>query len=230
VDKRAKQLGRKVLQVYQAVDPEVDRRVAELPVPVRCTKGCSGCCHLLTMVTLPEAIAIAEHVLPSPPMLALEVEGYVARVHAIMDRFRDRPLNAQTWFESAIPCLFLTASRQCRVYPVRPAPCRYHYVVSDPARCDPPNDREVHKVDTRQAVLVVLSEVARMSRRESVDLYIAPLPIMFLWAIKFLVEGREAFDTALERTDLGWLDLHWWAQWAEENAPSDFVREDVPAC
>lgn len=208
--KRHRRLGRKMVSLYKEVDPLVKRGMEGLNVS--CKEGCASCCYLMVLVSLPEAVAIAAHILgdverrKQVPELsrkfweqakALE-EGQFAQIRT-------------QYFKKQIPCAFLdTEKKTCTVYDVRPPACRYHYVVSDPALCSPDSDANVQRVDTANTEDVCLSEANRVSKQTKLPLFVAPMPITMLWAFKLLIEGRSAFDAALRDPNLGVLNLAGW--------------------
>jgi Fe-S-cluster containining protein len=226
--KRLRRLGRKMTGLYKELDPAVEKAMDGMKVS--CKVGCAGCCHLLTLISLPEAVAIAEHILADPrrrqtiPALSNKFFEQLNRIpltEASATGFKDLRTK---YFATKTPCAFLdTTTNQCTVYSVRPSACRYHFVVTDPELCSPdrPGER-VGRVNTFGADAKVLSEANRVSRQTKLPLYIAPLPVAMLWAFKLLIEGRAAFDAALAESAeaLGAMNLIGWMDLFERESPA----------
>lgn len=111
------------------VDDHIGRLLREDPKAprVKCRKGCSACCHL--------HVAIIQH----EARLALDLA--LAR-GLVIDRPRlERQSAAKGAAWDLLPkadraCVFLGAQGECQIYEHRPASCRKHMVMSDPALCD----------------------------------------------------------------------------------------------
>lgn len=93
----------------------VTQPAREAPV---CQKGCSWCCHLKVGVTVPEVIAIVEHLQSLPAQLE------VVR-HKAAELAKDpRILSDEEKPKARLPCALLSDDGGCGVYEVRPVPCR----------------------------------------------------------------------------------------------------------
>jgi Fe-S-cluster containining protein len=230
--KRLRRMGRKMTALYDVLDPALKK--ATEGMSISCKSGCAGCCYLLALVSLPEAVAIAEHFLSDTgrrQLVPLLMRSFFEQAQAIPPG----PFKTirESYFAKKVPCTFLdTESKLCTIYSVRPSACRYHFVVSDPALCQPEaGNQEVARVNTLQADAHVLSEANRVSNQTKIPLFVAPLPVTMLWAFKLLIEGREAFDLALKDDTLGVLALSGWTELlrADESAPHQEARPEVPA-
>lgn len=98
-----------------AVRLQVVQAAREKPA---CAKGCSWCCNHKVGVTIPELIAIVEHLRASPERLE------VARRKAA--ELAQNPLifSDSEKPRARIPCALLDEDGSCGVYEVRPIPCR----------------------------------------------------------------------------------------------------------
>lgn len=209
--KRLRRMGRRMMSVYAELDPVVAQRAA--PLKPTCKVGCAGCCYLLPLVSMPEAVAIAEHFLSDAhrrqliPALMRSFWEQAEKIDA-----SDPKTMRQTYFQKKVPCTFLdTKTNLCTIYNVRPSACRYHMVASDPALCQPEaGEATVSLIDSHDADAVVLSEANRVSNQTKVPLYVAPLPVMMLWAFKLLIEGRKEFERAMTDPELGMMNLDGW--------------------
>lgn len=83
-----------------------------------CQKGCSWCCHLKVGVTVPEVIAIVEHLRAVPEQLE------VVRLKAAELAKDPRILSDEEKPKARLPCALLSDDGSCGVYEVRPVPCR----------------------------------------------------------------------------------------------------------
>jgi len=104
---------------------------------VTCKKGCTHCCMLPATATVPELVPVVEYLTGQcdwgkrKPALESELTRQLTafdNVNVLDERERD------DFFARQIPCAFLK-DRSCEIYPVRPAVCRYHMVVSPPQNC-----------------------------------------------------------------------------------------------
>jgi putative zinc- or iron-chelating protein len=86
---------------------------------VACRAGCDHCCHQAVSVTVPEALAIVDHLRTRLPAEALR--ALTARVGAAWAA--QRGLSPAERFSPEHPCPFLDAGR-CSIYEVRPLSCR----------------------------------------------------------------------------------------------------------
>jgi Fe-S-cluster containining protein len=211
--KRLRRLGRKMMGLFEKLDEKVDAGIKKEGLKTSCAPGCAGCCYQLTLVTLPEAVAVAEHFLADVQrrqLIPLLMRSFFDQLRHI--EVGDVGKIRQSYFLKKVPCTFLDLeTKLCTIYPVRPAACRYHFVVSDPQLCQPESgNQSVAKVDVVQVDAEVLSEANRASNQAKVPLYIAPLPVAMLWAFKLLIEGRESFDLGMKDPDLGIMSLDGW--------------------
>jgi hypothetical protein len=85
------------------------------PRPIACREGCTFCCHLRVLVTIPEVLRIAAHLrasLDSPELTALR-----DRIDAHRQRVAEAPGRTR-------PACPLLQQDRCRVYALRPMSCR----------------------------------------------------------------------------------------------------------
>ncbi len=209
--KRFRRMGRKMTAFYSTADVAMANGTKEMKIS--CKVGCAGCCHLLTLISLPEGVAIAEHFLADVTrrtLIPLLMQSFFGQLKHLdgesYANIRD------TYFRKKVPCSFLdTTTNRCTIYSVRPSACRYHMVVSDPAACHPDSgDQMVQRVDSLALDTAALSEAIKVSNQTKIPLYVAPMPVVMLWAFKLLIEGREGFENALKDPNLGAMDLNGW--------------------
>jgi Fe-S-cluster containining protein len=207
MDKQAKQLGRRMLAVYRELDAPLKKYAED--GKTTCQKGCAHCCHLQVYISLPEAVAIAERIMPDPKLTA-EV------VRKCYDQLPKLKRDSVEYFKQAEPCVFLSEAKECGIYDVRPMPCRHHYVASPPEDCSPLVDgRTVVRLNTQKADGFVMSESLRVMKQHQIPLLLAPIPVAVLWALKLLAEGEMKFRDSLNTPeDLGLFDIRRWTQHA----------------
>jgi Fe-S-cluster containining protein len=108
-----------------------------------CRRGCAACCHQLVPLTTLEAQRIADYVSRLPRAerreLAKSVDRQAQRFAAWVATkppgdVKDRAVNVD-YLRQRIPCPFLGAQNECRVYPVRPLICRGHHALGSNANC-----------------------------------------------------------------------------------------------
>lgn len=93
------------------------------PAPA-CAAGCGWCCHQQVGVSVPEAVAIAAHIVSLPQA---ERQALTERI-AETDQ-RTRGLSTGERARARIACAFLGADGRCMIYPVRPLRCRGLYSI-----------------------------------------------------------------------------------------------------
>lgn len=196
--KQARRLGRRTLEIYKELDGPVER-IAEKQ-NATCKRGCHSCCYMFVTTSLPEGVAIAEYVAKewSPNRLqALMKKLYAEARYLAKDEFSE-----DEHFVSKRPCVFLdTKNGDCTIYPVRPAVCRYHYVVSDPEKCNPDNGKQrVKMIDFRDLEGRVRSEGDRVSKQVGAPFpTMAPIPVTVLWGKLLLEHGVPHFRERVSR-------------------------------
>lgn len=117
---------------HAALDDEGARALARSRLrPPACSAGCSFCCHVHVDATVPEILAVADHLARTRPPGALvalreRLERHVRRVE---------PLSEQARWVEKIPCALLGDDGRCTVYEARPLRCRaFHACSVEPCR------------------------------------------------------------------------------------------------
>lgn len=139
----AKKVAEKVLAAYVETDKMVAAQVALYAKeghPSECREGCSGCCHIRTMASLPEMIAIAVKY----PDIVAEAEKKALE----QDKIQRSGMTATEWAARREPCVFLSEEGRCRVYDARPLACRNFVSLTPASYCEPGSERKVVSIDT----------------------------------------------------------------------------------
>jgi len=119
-------------RAHAALDEEAARALAR-PGAIRpaCSAGCSYCCHVHVDATVPEVLAIVEHLerTRSPEALGAlreRLAQHAARVGQLDDEAR---------WAAKIPCALLGDDGRCGIYEARPLRCRaFHSCAVEPCR------------------------------------------------------------------------------------------------
>lgn len=135
--------------------------------PVVCSTGCSGCCHQLVLCLPFETEIIAACLLARPRALSAFTAAYpgwdAATAHLVLKETTASPVQSEpvsfrqsylawarrlygqghddgshTLDDYHVPCPFLDAQHQCRIYPARPYACRTSIALD--AACPNPED------------------------------------------------------------------------------------------
>lgn len=223
LDKQAKQMGRKMLAIYEETAPKLKKLTSE-GVPTTCTKGCSHCCSLQIYISLPEAVAIAERMSQTPARLKQMVQK-------CEEHIGKQQLNQSAHFKQNLPCMFLTNNKECSIYDVRPMPCRHHYAVTPPESCAPnaEQESEVGRYDTSEVDREVMMTAVKEYRRANLPPLIAPIPVAVLWALRLLESGPVKFLSLLEtQENLGLADIRMWTQISLMNNESTKESPEQP--
>jgi Fe-S-cluster containining protein len=177
----------KVVAMQNAVSAELGRQHS-------CRRGCVGCCYQLVLIDIIEAFVIADYIIRTG-MTTSELAVTVLQ-HAKRQTEEDRG----QWFRSATPCMFLDEkTKDCRIYDVRPTPCRSYYVLGDPANCFPNAPKQdIASINSWPAIIVNRKGATEMLKaaREHIPelpewLGVGPLPVMVLVALDAIRHGGD---------------------------------------
>lgn len=175
-----------VLKTYEHLDPIAEARAKELKAT--CKTGCNHCCHQLATITVVEGLLIAEKLLEKPDWKALLP---VLREKALAACFDG--VNKNTYYEKRIACAFLREGL-CSIYEIRPSPCRYHYVVSDPSRCDPEHGEGTTAIIDMlplEEMVWGLSETFIKENPKLQQHVLGPIPLMVLYSMAITLGNRD---------------------------------------
>lgn len=115
-------------------------------------KGCNHCCHILTLVTKPEAHLIkrflsAKSIKAKP--WSEPVKKFIAEINPVGDIKKRNRDYCQLISTKDRRCIFLSAKGECTIYPVRPIACRNYAVVTPPEDCDTDMSKPTAAIDAR---------------------------------------------------------------------------------
>lgn len=198
MDKKTRRLSRRTLEIYRELDPIAER--AAVQGDAKCQKGCHSCCYMFVTTSLPEGAAIADHVLHRDDSWKPRLADLMKRLFDEVKYLESDEFSETSHFKSKRPCVFLDQKKgTCTIYSVRPAVCRYHYVVSDPELCSPDaGEQKVRMINLRALEERVREEGDRSCRQVGAPYpTLAPLPIAVLWGMTVLEEGAEGFEEKL---------------------------------
>lgn len=101
---------------------------------VKCSRGCSHCCHIEVRATTPEIKMILEFV----KFTGMQLDWDRIKRHSRLNV-------EERMFDKNSACVFLR-DKQCGIYPVRPVACRKYFVENDPELCKASNPDNVASV------------------------------------------------------------------------------------
>jgi len=110
-----------------------------------CEPGCAACCRLPVESTYAEGALVADHILGKADAgMQEELRGRLTAWAewsraGLVDMLSGGMDPVRAYLYHGPGCPFLSEGI-CEVYPVRPAGCRIHLSVSEPAGCMPPED------------------------------------------------------------------------------------------
>lgn len=216
-------VARRYGEYYAALDKAIED--ARGQYDIQCKKGCSACCKQAVTLSVPEALAMLEPLLYDPMRRLWYLNTVYPKVAKQAKMCLFDQVNVQTWFEREIACVFLKDDR-CAIYENRPAACRVHMVVSDPAQCQPPRHQPIMKVDINNWFQAAEYEAYQTEREIGLTAQIAPMPVALAWATLAIKEGTEALRRELSAHKVfsnDELAALWWAvrftsreQWERE--------------
>jgi Fe-S-cluster containining protein len=177
-------LVRALRELYGNLDVQVAEHIKNQKVT--CKKGCSHCCKLLTTIAMTEGILLADHVLRN-----MDWRKMMPKIVELAKEHSYDGINLYNFFSKKLSCIFLQDDQTCGVYDIRPACCRFHYVVSDPDLCSPDRPGSVTAtVDLRLAE----EPVWKMNIAAFGHPVMAPLPVMLLFCMVGLSDGTVLQD------------------------------------
>lgn len=209
---------------YYASTLDVTRKLYERP-DVTCRPGCAHCCAILNLVTLPEALVLADHLKAtrSPEELAayrLKLDNYL-REHFPKP---DPSITRYSHFEKRAPCTLLGEDGLCTAYEARPGVCRFHFAASAPEKCAPAPDGKPQMVAYLNLEPYKMQVFAfATSDHRNLPRVFGPLEVVLWWALIHRVDGAVAYGQALadpankDRMLDAWLD---WTIALETKKPS----------
>jgi len=176
-----------VTEVLKGMYAKMDEIIVEVSKQANatCKKGCAFCCELLTLITLPEALLIAEHMLTDTDWRAtLPKLAKAAKDNSFVG------LTRVSYGERRIRCAFLGEDNLCTIYEQRPVCCRAHVVISDPSLCElKPENKNVQTsainfLEFEGRVWEFARDVEKeLGFRSRMGFMTAPIPIMVLAAL-----------------------------------------------
>lgn len=182
-ERRARRAGKVVLQLYREYAPYVDDAAARMSVT--CREGCSHCCRLPATATVPEMVPVVEYLTSRGdwtkrrPALEKALDHQLAEFTTVNVLVEHERL---AFFSRQLACAFLKEDR-CEIYPVRPAVCRYHMVVSPPENCEAgPKTKPIALVNLRE----IEQTVALQGAAELGELAGGPIALAFVRAADLL--------------------------------------------
>jgi len=180
-----------VKEMYNAIDEIAER--ARKVAPVTCVKGCSHCCKLLTSITFPEGMLIANHLYESG-----EWKDWLPKLREAALANSYDGMNKGNFFDKALPCVFLKDDL-CIIYEKRPVCCRTHMVMSPPEWCEPvPANRDkktaaINMLEVEGAAWRFAKEVEQqLGLQSQLGFMNAPIPIMVLYCLYVASEDNPA--------------------------------------
>ena len=161
-----------LLKLYNEIEGPLNEALSHSERPISCKEGCNHCCYMMTMCGVTEGRLMAEKV------LSLHAWKYYVKKMRQGAKEMDH-CNQSDYFQKRIPCVFLNKKGLCDVYDVRPAACRYYFVVSPPEDCSPTKvGQQVLAVNTSEPETAIWAFEAKHSRTGY--WIFAPLPMMVL--------------------------------------------------
>lgn len=177
-----------VREAYDRLEPLIQDHVKKMKST--CAPGCAHCCYMLTSISVPEALVIAQSLVQKPDWKALLPKLRKSAQDNCYDG-----IDNFNYFQKHIACPFLQEDNRCGIYDVRPACCRYHYVVSPPENCDgtSKNGATIGRIDFTKAedkiwdIARAYSNALHMPR-----VSVGPISLAVLWALESEVHDTDA--------------------------------------
>jgi len=189
---------------------------AEQRPQVQCRPGCSACCTVLALATLPEGFVLADALLSR--YATSEIADLRARLDAHIEAHYARPdvevLHRESHFAKGVPCALLGADNRCTAHVGRPAACRYHLVLSDPALCARNPDGTPNDIRMMNLEPYKMQVYAASAGNKAVPGTLMPIELAVWWALLHRVDGGAAFQAAYEDPRYTFRAFDRWLDWA----------------
>lgn len=185
---------------------QLDGHLKEATSKATCKKGCAHCCYLLALITLPDALVTAEHVLARE-----DWADWLPRLRDAAALTDYEGVTHVNYFAKQIRCVFLGADNACQVYAARPSTCRLHLVVSDPFHCSPASPTgQVAQLDFRYVEDQIL--MSAPGTYDGVPL-VGPIPQMVALGMALLTQDDPRHAVVMEvvepmQSPSEWLQKH----------------------
>lgn len=201
LERKTRRAGKVILKLYESLDPIITQRTTEKGTT--CREGCSSCCKLPASATVAEMAPVVSYLSDRKAVRALE-QRIASYLEVAASFVLNDPADRARFFKTMkMDCVFLRDNK-CEIYPLRPASCRFHYVVSHPKHCGPDDKRgvvdQIDLVDIEDyVVLTGASELGEMAG--------GPIAAAFVMAaqdlgIEFKVHSRRDLDRASWRVPI----------------------------
>lgn len=125
------------------VDKEIRRIEKKAEIRPTCAKGCAHCCYFPIIITKLEAELMMEYIEHLPQKE--EILGHLKVYFQMEDKklqqacsvdFTENPYFKEQYISKQLPCPFLDlTTNTCKVYEVRPIPCRTYLNYCNPNVC-----------------------------------------------------------------------------------------------
>ena len=171
--------------LYERIDAALAPNLAKQPIT--CRKGCAHCCLLFTAVSTADALRIAQQVLGWS-----DWREWVPKLVSAAQAHCFEGVNNTTYLDKKLRCVFLKDDNTCGIYKYRPAPCRFHLVVSPPEKCAPGAEPPTARLDLREAESHIWAFSAEVDQKllKSETPILSPLPLMVLFGMSVLLDEK----------------------------------------
>jgi Fe-S-cluster containining protein len=169
----AAELSGGLLQLYAELEGPLHQALEGHPIS--CKPRCTHCCYMMTLCGMQEGLIMANWVMDS-----LTWKHHVRELRKAAKVMAAAGTTQGDHFRKKKPCVFLNKEDLCDVYDVRPAACRFYYVVSPPEDCAPEmNGKNVLAANTSmQEAMVWKYEI---EKSPGIAPPFAPLPLAVLY-------------------------------------------------
>jgi Fe-S-cluster containining protein len=152
----ARRLGRKTFELYDHYLTYTVGRLRKKGWKPHCCRGCAACCFAMPAgLSSWELLLLYDHLLQTGQLarffrrslencevLSRARQYCAAEPHSGRREDEDRVDTVlRTYGRQQQPCAFLTDSRECQIYPLRPFACRMHFSFTPAEWCDPAHPR-----------------------------------------------------------------------------------------
>lgn len=200
MNRRPRAAARRVLPILREWFDPLERATADR---VTCRRGCAHCCYKFVDGGLAEGALIALHVRETMPERERAIRAGLAAQIKTLEALGSREHEAR-YFDAHHACVFLDqATQDCSIYSVRPASCRQHLAVSDPALCSPALNPEgvVSFIDARAVSHAFYKQLCQETLSE-IPFVAGPLQSVVLIGFELLDRAPRDFERWLRTSPL----------------------------
>jgi Fe-S-cluster containining protein len=170
---------------------------------ISCKTGCNHCCYQLVSVHMPEALAILDHYASPGNALPSQRNSLVEWINEKSKWIATGTVTEDIWFRKKTKCAFLSSEGLCRIYGIRPLPCRAHFSLSDSQFCSPDTpEAKIVRPDFRAMQQRMILRLIGVCHEAGLPEGLIPFPVALQWGMVVRERGVTGLRMLLSKTNI----------------------------